>query len=263
MTSLSVMPPTPVWMTFTPHLGVLDLLQLATRAASTEPSTSPLTTRFSSWTWPSCRRSKTSSSDMAGRRRRGELLAAQARLAQAGDVARLALVLDDARQLAGARRVVEAEDLDGIARRRLLDLVAAEVVEGAHAAPGVAGDDRVADAERAALDEHRRDRAAADVEARLDDRPGGLGVRVRLQHELGVGDEQDALQQVVEIRLRLGGDLGELRRAAPLLRLEVLGGELGADTVRVGVRQVDLVDGDDDRHLRPRARARSTRASAA
>ena len=43
--------------------------------------------------------------------------------------------------------------------------------------------------------------------------------------------------------------------AAPLLGLQALGGELGLDAVRVGVGQVDLVDGDDDRHL-GRARVR-------
>ena len=40
----------------------------------------------------------------------------------------------------------------------------------AHLAPGVAGDDGVAGVQRAALDEHRGDRAAADVEPGLDDR---------------------------------------------------------------------------------------------
>ena len=86
-------------------------------------------------------------------------------------MARLALVLDDAGVLAGRRRLVEAEDLDRRARARLLHLLAAEVEERAHLAPGVAGDDRVAHPQRAARDEHRRDGAAADVEAALDDRP--------------------------------------------------------------------------------------------
>src|SRR5205823_14237428 len=104
-----------------------------------------------------------------------ELLAAQPLAAHVREVARLALVLDDAAELAGGRRPVEAEDLDRLAGPRLADAVAAEGIERAHLAPGVAGDDRVADAERAALDEHRRDRAAADVEARLDDRARGLG----------------------------------------------------------------------------------------
>ena len=80
-------------------------------------------------------------------------------------VARLALVLDDARELAGGRRHVEAEDLDRRTGAGFRDLLAAVVVERAHLAVRVAGDDRVADAKRAAVHEHRRDRAAADVEA--------------------------------------------------------------------------------------------------
>src|SRR5207248_3288489 len=95
----------------------------------------------------------------------------------AGDAARDALAVDDAPVLACLRRLVEAEHLDRVARPGLLHLVAAIVVERAHLAPRVAGHDRVADAERAAVDEHRRDRPAPDVEARLDDRPGRLRVR--------------------------------------------------------------------------------------
>ena len=49
--------------------------------------------------------------------------------------------------------------------------------------------------------------------------------------------------------LLLRGHLGELGRPAPLLRLQPLGRELGADAVEVRVRDVDLVDRDDDRHL--------------
>ena len=49
----------------------------------------------------------------------------------------LALVLDHARDLAGERRRVEAEDLDRLAGPRLLDLLAAVVEEAADAAVGV------------------------------------------------------------------------------------------------------------------------------
>ena len=178
-----------------------------------------------------------------------ELLAAEALGALLGDVLRLALVLDDPRELTCGRRAVEAEDLDGLAGMRLLDLLAAIVVERAHLAGGVAGDDRVADAQRAALDEHRRDGPAADVETRLDDRARRLGVRVRAEVELGVRDEQDLLEQLLEVRLLLGRDRGELRVAAPVLRLEALGGELRLHPVGVRVGHVDLVDRDDDRHL--------------
>src|SRR5207245_9741414 len=94
-----------------------------------------------------------------------ELRGAHSLAPQLGEMARLALVLDDAGLLSGRRWVVEAEDLDRFARSRLLDLLAAEVVQRAHLAPRVPGDDRVTNAERAALDEHRRDRPTPDVEA--------------------------------------------------------------------------------------------------
>src|SRR6202040_2561426 len=95
------------------------------------------------------------------------------------EVARDALVLDDTRHLARRRRTVEAEDLDRAAGTRRAKLLALVVVERAHLAPGVAGDDRIADLEGAALHEHRRDLAAADVEPRLDDRARCLCVGVR------------------------------------------------------------------------------------
>ena len=104
----------------------------------------------------------------------------------------------------------------------LLHLLAAVVVERADLAGGVARDDRVADAQRAALDEHRRDGAAPDVESRLDDRTGRLGLRVRAKVELGVRDEQHLLEQLLEARLLLRGDLGELRRRRPSPRAEAL-----------------------------------------
>src|SRR5205085_1900297 len=130
-----------------------------------------------------------------------ELLAAQALAPLLREIAPRALVLDDTRQLACGRRLVEAEDLHRVARLCLLQLLALVVVERTHFAPRVAGDDRVADLERPALHEHRGDRAAADVEPRFDDRTRRLRVRIRTQVELGVGDEQDSLEQIVETRL--------------------------------------------------------------
>jgi hypothetical protein len=191
----------------------------------------------------------------AGSGGRGQLFAPQALAPVLGEVARAALVLDDTGHLAGRRRMVETENLDRIPRSGILELVPAEVVERANAAPGVTGDDRVADLQRPAMDEHRRDRSSAHVEPGLDDRPGRICLGVGGQDELGVGDEQHLLEQVVEILLLLGRDVGELRGSAPFLRLEILAGQVAADPVRVRVRDVDLVHGDDDRHLgRPRVR---------
>ena len=198
MTSPSVMPPTPWWMTLTrtsgcsifassddrcldgaAHVALEDEVQVLD-AAGLQVVEQVLERR------PAARALR-------------ELLAPQPLLAQVREMLGLALVLDHAAELAGGRRLVEAEDLDRVARPRLLQLLAAVVVERAHLARGVARPRSRRRPERAAMDEHRRHRAAADVEARLDDRPRGLGVRVGLQVELGVGDEQDPLEQVVEV----------------------------------------------------------------
>ena len=86
--------------------------------------------------------------------------------------------------------------------------------------------------------------------------PEASARRVRLQLlELDVGHEQNLLQQLVEPLARLRRDLCDLRRAAPLLGLQALGRELALHPVGVRVREVDLVDRDDDRHL-GRARVR-------
>ena len=198
---------------------------------------------------PACSCAKSESSETPRLALLRDRLAAQALAALVREVAGAPLVLDDAAELAGRRRLVEAEDLDGLAGQRLLDALAEIVVERANAAPGVAGDDRVADLQRPALDEHRRDGAAADVEARLDDRAGRIGGRVGAQVELGVGDEQDPLEQVVEVLALLRRDPRDLHVAAPLLGLQPLGRELAEHAVGVRVGQVDLVDGDDDRHV--------------
>ena len=72
----------------------------------------------------------------------GQRLGLLARLALLGQPARLAVVGDDADELAGVGDAVEAEDLDRIARQRLGDPLAAEVDHRPHAARLGAGDER-------------------------------------------------------------------------------------------------------------------------
>ena len=258
--SLSVIPPTPWWMTVDAHLGVLDLRELRDRRLDRADDVA-LEDEVEVLDRALLHRGE----EVLERRRRGSSAARAAR--GAGARRATARAGAPARSFSTTRPSSPAGG--GWSKPRIstgspgfasLQLLAAVVVERAHLAPRVAGDDRVADVQRAAVDEHRRDGAAADVEARLDDRAGRLGLRVRLQLELGVGDEQHPLEQVVEVLLLLRGDLGELRRAAPLLRLQALGRELGLDAVGVRVGQVDLVHGDDDRHLgRARVRDRLAR----
>ena len=181
---------------------------------------------------------------------REEVLERDARLGRAARAARCAgagrAAARGARLRARSRRRGRARRraADGRSRgsrpgrrgRRSLHLLAAVVVERAHLAPGVAGDDRVADVERAAVDEHRRDRAAADVEARLDDRArtprrsGSPSARARRRRRAAPSRAgrrgwspacaETSANCVV---------------AAPLLGLEPLGGELGPHAV--GVRR--------------------------
>ena len=203
---------------------------------------------LSSLSWPSRRLLEDLlEGDLAGLAA-GERLGLETRLALLGELARAALVLDDLDVLARLADPVEAEDLDRHSRGRLLDALAAVVEHRADLAPDGAGDDGVADLERAALDEHAGDRAAAGVELGLDHGAGGGGVRVRAEL-LEVGDEHDHLEQVVEPVLGLGRDVGVDGLAAPLLGVEVVVGELGADAVRVGALLVDLVDRDQHRHV--------------
>ena len=137
---------------------------------------------------------------------------------------------------------------DRARRTGLGDALAHVVLEGADAAERLADDDDVADLERAGLDQRGRDRAAALVELRLDDRADGRALRVGLEL-LEVGDEQDHLDELVEAQARLRRDRHERHVAAVLLDDDAGLGQLGLHPIRVRIGLVDLVERDDDRHL--------------
>ena len=94
----------------------------------------------------------------------------------------------------------------------------------------------------------RGDGAAAAIELGFDDGADGgtLGLGLLL---VGVGDEADHLFEAVEVDALLGGDFDELGVAAHGGGLHAARGELLHDLRGVGLGLVDLVDGDDDRHL--------------
>ena len=98
---------------------------------------------------------------------RGRLLALLAD-AVIGEFAGARLGLDHGEPVARLRRAGEAQHLDRHRRAGLLHGFALVVDQRADAAPFGAGDDDVADMQRAALDQHGRDRAAAAVELGLD-----------------------------------------------------------------------------------------------
>ena len=172
-----------------------------------------------------------------------------ARLALLRDLTRHPVVVDDDEVLAGAGNRGETEHHRGTRRVGLLDVVAVLVEHGPDPAVGRTGHDRVADPQRAALDQHGRHRATTAVEVRLDHEALRVLRGVGPQVERGVGGQDDRLEQRLEVELGLGRDVDEHGVAAVLLGDQAVLGQLAADLGRVGLGEVDLVDRDHDRHL--------------
>ena len=163
------------------------------------------------------------------------------------DFARGRRVFDDEQLIARHRHALEAEDLHGNRGAGFLDRLAALVEQRADAAGVHAADEVVADGERAVLHEHRRDRALAWIELRFDDRALRATIRIRLEVE-DFRLEQNLVEQHVDVRALLGRDLGGQRGAAELLEHDAVLQQLLLDLARVRLRQIDLVDRDDQRH---------------
>ena len=119
------------------------------------------------------------------------------------------------------------------------------VGHGADAANGRSGDDDVAVVQRTVLNQHSRHRAATLIQLRLDDDTLGAAVGVGLEL-LDLGDEQNALEQIVQTLTGQSRDGHAHHVAAPLLGNEVVFGQLLLDVFGIGRRLIHLVDGDDD-----------------
>ena len=178
---------------------------------------------------------------------RGELLAPLA-FAIFRDFARARLRLDDGDAVARFRRAGESEHFD---RRRgpgRLDVRALIVDQRPDAAPMRAGDDQLADAQRAALHQHGRHGAAAAIEPSLDDRAfrAAVGVGGKIEQ---LGLQRDRLEQLVEIDALGRRNFDSERIAAKRLHLHVVLQELLHHALGIGFGLVDFVDCDDDRSL--------------
>ena len=169
--------------------------------------------------------------------------------AVAGDLAGAGFVLDHGETVAGFRRAVEAEHLDRHRRSGLVDGLALIGDQRADAAHLGAGDDDVADPQRAALHQHGRDRTAAAIELGFDHGAFGGTRRIGLEVEQ-FGLQRDHFQQLVEIGLVLGGNLDVDDVAAERFDLHLVLQQFGAHALRLGVGLVDLVDRHDHRNLR-------------
>src|SRR6266480_921338 len=174
--------------------------------------------------------------------------AALAGLPALGDLPRHPLVGHDQEVVARVGHRVEPQHLHRAGRRRVRDRLAVLVEQRPDPAERVAADDRVANVQRAALHQHGRHRAAALVQVRLDRDALCVLVGVGPQVKLGVGGQDDRLQQGLDANALPGRHVHEQRGAAELLGHQAVLGELGTDPGRVRPLLVDLVDRHDDRH---------------
>src|SRR3954462_7371703 len=179
----------------------------------------------------------------------GQLGEPLARLPLVGDLAGHAVLGHCHEVVARTRHAGQTQHLRRPRRRRLVDLVAVLVEHRPDATVGVSGDDRVTDAQGAALHEHGGNRTATTVEVRLDGHSLGRPRRVGPKVKRRIGGEHDRLEQLPDAGACHGRHVDEDRLAAVLLSDEAVLRELAADLRRVGAFLVDLVAGDDDRDV--------------
>ena len=131
-------------------------------------------------------------------RRAGGALGVEQALAIGRDLTRTRVVLDHREGIARRRHAGQAEHLDRDRGSGFLHLTALVVDHRADLAARRADDEDVADLERAALDQHGRERTAALVELGLDHDGFGRAIGVGFQFEQ-FGLELDRLEQLVEV----------------------------------------------------------------
>src|SRR5262245_10251422 len=170
------------------------------------------------------------------------------RLAKLADLLRLGDVVDDLELVAGGGNAFKTEHLYGRGRGRLLHALAEVVHQRADLAEVIAGDEGVADAQRAVLNQHRRDRTSPAVQLRFEHSARRFAPGVRLQVE-NVRRQQDHFEQALDVVLHFRRDLDHGRVAAPAVPEQPAVGQFFLHAVGVGVRFIDLVDRDDYRDL--------------
>ena len=178
----------------------------------------------------------------------GERRLAGLGLAGLGDLAGLFRVGDHQQLVARLGQAFESENLDRGGGTGLLQRAATIVEHGANLAEDVADDEVFAGVQGSVVDEDGGDRAASAVELGFQHGAGGeaLGSCLELLH---LRHQADHLHELVEIGVLLRGDVDEDRVAAPVFGQQSTVGQLLLDAVRLRIRLVDLVDGDDERNL--------------
>ena len=109
-------------------------------------------------------------------------------------------------------------------------------------------DDSVADAESAALDDHRGERPTAKIDFGLDNDTAGLGLRVGLELK-HICLEQDHLEEIIDSGAFDRRDWHGHRFPTPVFGRNVTLLHLRLDLLDVGALHVHLIDGDQERDL--------------
>ncbi len=170
-------------------------------------------------------------------------------LAIFGDATRLLAIGDGDQLIAGLRQSFQTENLDRSGRPCCFQRDATIVKHGAHFAEHIADNKVVAVVQRSVLYQHGRHRTTAAIE--LGFQHGAA--RQTFRHSLQIaeiGNQADHLHQQIEIGLLLRRNIDEHRAAAPVFRHQAAIGQLLLDALGHGIGLIDLVDRDDDRHVR-------------
>src|SRR5438876_1017868 len=165
-----------------------------------------------------------------------------------GDLARRLFRADHLEDVPRLRHLAHAGNDHRGRRRSIRDAAAAVVSQRTDAAVDVATDKVVADLQRPGLHQNRRHGPATALEVGVNDGADRVAVRVGLELE-DIGGEHDGREQVVDARARLGAQVDALVLPAVVACHDSLLGQLLMHPIHVGVVFIDLVDGDDDRHL--------------
>ena len=244
-TSDSEMAPTPERSNWTCTFSLRSLRRVSS-STSSDPCTSALSTIGSSLTSPRLRLSWNCSSESR------ELLAICSWRSfssrNSTTLRALSMSAGDDELVARLRRVLEPQHDDGRGRTGFGDLLPLVVEQRAHAPEHRADQEVVADPQRAVLNDHRGHGSLTAIELGFEHGARGQPIRVGLELAQ-IRNEQHHLQKLIDVLALDRGDVDEDRVAAPLLRHQAAIGELLLDPVGLRIGLVNLVDGDDHRHL--------------
>ena len=165
-----------------------------------------------------------------------------------GDILGDFIVFDNEELIARARNFVKSHDLHGLRRKTDFDFLSLIVEHGAYFTHSGTHYETVAHRDFSGADHDSRDSALTDIHFRFDNETYAALFGIAFEfHDFGA--EDDRFEQGIDTGLLYSRYVDELDFTAPFLGQKPLFGELLLEAFGIGVRQVHLVDRDNDRHL--------------